>query len=122
MPTLPQFFRHFIPKITTAFSSGGRSSGHEKSNDIYASAEQNGHVGSLRAQHQQSQRGHTDAYVELDERRHQFKSIDKSELGPCVWSDEVFTSDEEKALPVTEDNGITRVSRHRIDSCEGLES
>lgn len=101
-----------LPIITTAFNSSGRSSGRGKSNDISASTERSGHVWSPRAQYQKSPYGDTESYVELDERQHHLKSIDSSKAGPRVWSDEVFASDEEKAQPPIDEDGITKVMRH----------
>lgn len=112
MPILPQFFRHFVPKIATAFSSTGRSSGRGKSNKFSASTEQSGHSRTSKARFPKSPYGDTDSYVELDERRHEYNPIDGSKEGPRAWSDEVSTTDVEKGLPSIEEDGVARAVRH----------
>lgn len=112
MPTLPQFFRHFAPKIATAFSSTRRSSGRGKSVEFSASTEQSGHSRTSKARFPKSPYGDTDSYVELDERRHQYNQMDGSKGGPRVWSDEVSASDVEKGPPSMEEDGVARVVMH----------
>lgn len=112
MPMLPQFFRHFVPKIATAFSSSRRSSGRGKSNEFSASTEHSAQTRSSKPRYPKSPYGDTESYVELDERKHQFKPIDGLKEGLRVWSDEVSSSDEEKALPAVAGDGIASVVRH----------
>lgn len=100
MPTIPQFFRHFLPKITTKLSLGNRSG----SENLSASSEQANHGRASKAAHIRSRLGDSDVYVELDERSHQSETFDSSERGPHVWPDETSASDEEKGLtPIAED-------------------
>lgn len=88
MPTLPQFFRHFIPKLRSRLSLG-------KSSKVSSGSSQR----QIERKRKQSVQPHldTEVYMELDDEV-QLKATEDKGLGPMVWTDEV-PRDEEKALP-----------------------
>lgn len=92
MPTLPQFFRHFIPKITSRLSSG-------RTNKLSAGSSSKQSAGvrtrSLRADGSEN-------YTELDEQGEVLKADSTGkgdQLGePHVRTGEVTADDEEKGI------------------------
>ena len=104
MITLPQFFRHFVPKIATAFSSGSRG----KAAKYSSSSERSDRIQSPKVPYRPSTYGEVDIYVELGERDMQSKAFDPVKPGTRVWSDEVSASDEEKGLRPAADDEVVR--------------
>lgn len=80
MPTLPQFFRHFVPKITSRLSSG-RSNKPSAGSDSKQSA------------------GVRMRPPRADSSSEALRTDGTSKAGGlCVWTDEVSTDDEEKGV------------------------
>lgn len=106
MPVLPQFFRHFVPKITSYLSSG-------KSSTDKASAGSSNRGGERMRKKSVVPHLDTQVYMELDDHT-QLKPTEDNGVGPKVWADEVLAEDEEKALPPFAEDAITAISqRHQ---------
>jgi len=100
MTSLPQLFRHFIPKISTALGLSGRG----KSATSCAASEQSDPAQDPRVAFGRSPYGDKDSYVELGERSHPSKTSGPAGRAYEVWTDEVSVCDEEKGLaPVVVD-------------------
>ena len=93
MPVLPQFFRYFIPKITTAISSSSR----RKATNQSASIEQSNKAQNRKAPYPWSPYGDKNDYIELGERDQQVKAFEHNQPNSKVWTREVSAHDEEKA-------------------------
>lgn len=107
MPALPQFFRHFVPKITTALGASGR----RKAAKYSASSDQSDRIRSPKAAYAGSAYGVKDAYVELGERGQQLNAFDLAKPESRVCADEVSPYDEEKALTPIAEDGLTHSPR-----------
>lgn len=117
MPTLPQFFRHFVPKIRTALSSGSKG----KSEKTSASTEQSGSkprkakpFSSVATKDPNSSFGDGGSYITLEDRRGQeVGSQASSDVGARGWSDGAWEGrerdDEEKGLAPLGMNGSHRI-------------
>ena len=94
MISLPQFFRHFIPKIATALSYGSRG----KSEKLSAASGQADPYPNAKVAYPRSPYDDGDSYVELCDRIQASKPFDSTKEAPKVWSDEISVGDEEKGL------------------------
>ncbi|KAL8831088.1 MAG: hypothetical protein Q9191_001069 [Dirinaria sp. TL-2023a] len=101
MATLPQFFRHFVPKITSKFSSGRSHKLSAASSSKQSERKRKPSV----VPHLDSQ-----VYMELDDQIHLKPTEDKG-ISPRVRTDEVTVEDEEKALPPILEDSIADVSQ-----------
>ena len=101
MTTLPQFFRHYIPKIRNGL--GSRSRGNETglaSSGVYTKQSDR-----LRAvSHAES----SNQYTELDEQEHRLKDYDSSGKSTRIWTDEVSSNS-----AMDEERGSTRNIGHQ---------
>ncbi|KAL6718732.1 ribosomal protein L36 [Lecanora helva] len=105
MPTLPQFFRHFIPKIRTALSSGSRVKPAEYS----GSSEQIDRMKSPKPSYPRCPSMETDSYMELEGQGQGSKTFNSKVSELRVWSHEVSANGEDGLMPIAED-GTARTS------------
>ena len=81
MPTIPQFFRHFYPRMKTRF--GSRTLGNNTSSGqsvVYAKQIDRARAGS---------KGGINHYMDLDSESHQLKTCNTFSGCARVWTDEV---------------------------------
>ena len=81
MPTIPQFFRHFYPRIKTHF--GSRTLGNNTSSGqsvVHAKQIDRARAGS---------KGGINHYMDLDSESHQLKTCNAFSGSTRIWSDEV---------------------------------
>ena len=97
MPIIPQFIRHFYPKIRSQFSS--RSLG----NNI--SSGQSGVYIKQSDRARAVSKGGTNHYVDLDGESHQLGTCNAFSHGTRVWTDDVSATSAGQVEPVSGERG-----------------
>ena len=102
MPAIPQFFKHFVPIITSKLGSG-------KPDKL--SAENSSKETERMRKPCKILRRSSDTYMELDDQTCSKITEDRM-AGPRVLTDEIKIDDEEKVISATTEDAMIHDSRH----------